>query len=204
MKAQSIVFAVVGVFFGLIVGWILGSQQGMLNRAAVPASAAQQSSAPPAKTVDENEVARLRADIQREPDNARSRVALGNLYYDAERFDEAAKWYEEALKLDPKDPNVSTDLGMAYFYLDQTDRALLQFDYSLSIDPAHKMTLLQQGRVLAFGKQDLQGAAASWQKIVQLAPDSPEGREAKRMLDGLKSAHPEVGGGTPSTPRGGR
>lgn len=203
MKAQVILFVVVSVFFGLIVGWILGSQQAMLNRGAAPAPSVQQASAPPAKAIDENQAATLRADIQREPNNAKPRVALGNLYYDAERFDEAARWYEDALKLNPKDPNVSTDLGMAYFYLDQTDRALQQFDYSLSLDPTHRMTLLQQGRVRAFGKQDLEGAAASWQKIIQLAPDSQEGQAAKRMLDGLKSAHPGIGGGTPSTPRGG-
>ncbi len=208
MKAQIIVFSVVSAFFGLVVGWILGSQQVNVARAGAPAAVAQQqAAAPAAKAVDENEVARLRADIQREPGNAKVRVELGNLYFDAERYDEAARWYEEALKLSPRDANVSTDLGISYYYMNQPDRALQQFDYSLGIDPNHTKTLLNQGVVRAFGKQDLDGAAASWQKVIQLAPDSQEGQNAKRMLDGLKSAHPGVGGGqqpAASTPRTGQ
>ena len=34
--------------------------------------------------------------------NAAIRVDLGNLYFDAERFDMAISWYEAALKIDPK------------------------------------------------------------------------------------------------------
>ena len=203
MKAQIIVFTVVGAFFGFIVGWIVGTQQTGVARGGVAAApAAQQASASPAKSVDENVVASLRAEIQRDPTSARPRVALGNLYYDAERFDEAAKWYEEAVKLSPRDPDVSTDLGIAYYYLNQPDRALQQFDYSLSVDPKHVKTMLNQGVVRAFGKQDLEGAAASWQRVIDLAPGSQEAQSAKKMLDGLKSAHPGVGGGAASTPRG--
>jgi len=119
-------------------------------------------------------------------------VQLGNLYFDAERFGEAVTWYEGALELDPKDANVSTDLGVAFYYLNQADRALQQFDRSLEIDPRHGKTLLNQGIVLAFGKQDLKGAAASWQKLIDLAPASPEADAARRALQGLQSAHPEL------------
>jgi cytochrome c-type biogenesis protein CcmH/NrfG len=202
MKAQSLVFAIVGAFFGFLVGWILGTQRApsAVGAAASPAAAVQQTAAAPAKTVDENLVAGLRADIQREPGNARPRIDLGNLYYDAERFDEASKWYEEALKLDVRNTDVSTDLGICYYYLNQADRALQQFDYSLKIDPKHTKTWLNQGVVRAFGKQDLKGAASSWQKVIDLAPNSQEAQAAKRMLDGIKSGHPEVGGPA-STPQ---
>jgi hypothetical protein len=32
-----------------------------------------------------------------------------------------------------------------------------------------------------------------WQQVVDLSPDSPEGQAAKRAIDSLKSAHPNVG-----------
>jgi tetratricopeptide (TPR) repeat protein len=63
------------------------------------------------------------------------RVELANLYLDAERFEEAVRWYEEALKIDPKNVNASTDLGVAYYYTNQADRALAQFERSLEVDP---------------------------------------------------------------------
>ena len=90
--------------------------------------------------------------------------------------------------------NASTDLGVAYYYINQPDRAIQQFEHSLSIEPNHVKTILNMGIVRAFGKQDLAGAAQDWEKVIQLAPDSPEGRAAKQALDGLKSAHPGVGG----------
>jgi hypothetical protein len=88
---------------------------------------------------------------------------------------------------------------VSYYYVNQPDRALKQFDYSLSVDPRHTKTLLNQGIVRAFGKQDLQGATESWQRVVELAPDSAEGQAAKRALDSVRSAHP---GGTGSGPSG--
>ena len=63
-------------------------------------------------------------------------------------------------------------------------------------------TMLNQGIVKAFGKQDLSGAVAVWEKLIQVAPSSPEAETAKRALQGLKSAHPNVGApsGTTTNP----
>ena len=118
-------------------------------------------------------------------------MQLGDLYFDAERFPEATKQYEDALAINPKHVNASTDLGIAYYYMNQPDRALAQFDRSLAIDAAHTKTLLNVGIVRAFGKQDLEGAAAAWQKVVEIAPSSEEAAMARKALQGLRSAHPD-------------
>jgi len=212
MKPESIVFAVAGTFLGLIVGWVLGSQQATGPRVAPSAAVVSQSAATapvqgasaqgggtmptaqPPRPLDEAQARSLESAAQQNPKDAAVRVQLGNLYFDAERYQDAAKWYTEAFGLDPKDANVSTDLGVSYFYLNQPDRALQQFDASLAIDPRHVKTLLNQGIVKAWGKQDLVGAAAAWEKLVQLAPTSAEAETARRALQGLKSAHPEIGG----------
>lgn len=203
MKPESIVFAIAGSLFGLIVGWILGTQQATTaNRAAAPA-VTQQAAAPAAPggtpaaaPLDESKVQSMRNVAEQNPRDPQPRVQLGNLYFDAERYTDAITWYEEALKLAPSDVNVSTDLGVAYYYTNQPDKAVARFEQSLAVDPKHTKTLLNLGIVKAFGKQDLSGAAQAWQQVVTLAPDSPEGQAAKKALEGLQSAHPSTPPGT--------
>lgn len=205
MKRDSLAFALAGTFFGVLVGWIIGTQQGTPAPLPVasPAAAAAAPAAPSTSTAPAFDAARVTAlerQAQAEPVNAGLRIEIGNAYFDAERFDQAIPWYEAALKLDPKNVNLSTDLGVAYYYTNQTDKALAQLDTSLAIDSKHLKTLLNQGIVRAFGKQDLAGAAESWERIVAIAPDSEEGKRAKQGLDGLRSAH--QGAGTATTPPG--
>lgn len=199
MRADAIVFGVAGTLFGLIIGWVLGSQQAAgTARVAAPvaqaAPAAQPAAAPQAVPIDPERVKALEAAAAQNARDPQPRVQLGNMFFDAEQYQQAITWYEQALTINPNDPNVSTDLGVAYYYTNQPDRALTQFDHSLKVDPKHIKTLLNVGIVRAFGKQDLQGAAVAWQQVVDLDPASPEGQAARKGLDGIKSAHPDSSG----------
>jgi tetratricopeptide (TPR) repeat protein len=200
MRRDSLVFALSGVFFGLLLGWIIGIQQaGGRMPVAQPAPPAPASGGPvqgtaaPTVVLDEARVRALTTAAQQRPQDAAVRVELGNVYFDAERYPDAVKWYEEALRLDPKNINASTDLGVCLYYMNQADRAIAQFEASLAIDPKHTKTLLNLGIVRAFGKQDLKGAALAWDQVIALAPASPEGRAAKQALDSMKGAHPDLG-----------
>lgn len=201
MKSDAIAFGIAGVVFGLIAGWIIGSQQATFGRAPAVATAVSTPAATPegapAQLLDENKVRALTSVAEQQPNNVEPRVELGNIYFDAGRYTDAITWYSAALKLNPKDVNVSTDLGVSYYYTQQSDRALQQFDESLKIDPKHTKTLLNMGIVRAFGKQDLAGAQQAWEQVIQMEPNSAEAQAAKRALDSLKSAHP--GGSTPTT-----
>src|SRR5580765_8555840 len=195
MKSDAVAFGIAGILFGLIAGWIIGSQQAAARPPAAAPAAEQASSSPGgsssrAAVLDETQVNALKTVAEKETSNATPRVQLGNLYFDAERYDDAIKWYGDALKLAPNDVNVSTDLGVSYYYSNQPDKALSQFDRSLKLDPKHAKTLLNVGIVKAFGKQDLDGAEAAWKQVIKVAPDSPEAQAAKRALDSLQSAHP--------------
>ncbi|HZI80315.1 MAG TPA: tetratricopeptide repeat protein [Vicinamibacterales bacterium] len=198
MKLDAVVYTVAGMAFGVILGWVIGSQQ-LSRTAQVPAAPAQVSqSAPPAgqatggraaPTLDQGRVDQLTAAINGDPRNTTAIVQLANVYFDAERFTDAISWYEKAIALDPKNADVSTDLGVSYYYTNRTDEALKRFEESLRIDPKHTKTLLNKGIVLAFGKEDLKGASVEWQKVVDLAPGSPEGEAARRALEGVAAAH---------------
>ena len=208
MKSDAIAFGIAGVCFGLVAGWVIGSQQASARPPVAAPASAQGAPAPDGGTaggagstraalLDETQVNALKSVADREPKNPKPRIDLANLYFDADRYDDAIKWYGEALALAPNDVNVSTDLGVCYYYTNQPDKALAQFDKSLALDPKHAKTLLNVGIVKAFGKQDLEGATKVWQQVVDLGPDTPEGQAAKRALDTLKSAHPGTGAPKP-------
>jgi cytochrome c-type biogenesis protein CcmH/NrfG len=205
MTKESVALGVAGVLFGFLAGWIIGAQQG---QSTVPTAAP----APPAATggapagggpgaggapqspprLDQAAVDALRQRATDNPRDAAVRAELGNAYFDAERYPEAITWYEASLALDAKNVNVSTDLGVSYYYSNDADRALAQFDRSLQIDPKHTKTMLNIGVVRAFGKQDLAGATKIWQQVAEMAPGTQEGQAAKRMIEAVRSAHPDT------------
>jgi tetratricopeptide (TPR) repeat protein len=206
MTKESVALGVAGVLFGFLAGWIIGAQQGRAVPAATPnAAAAPSASAPgpnqpgaaggqgqqPPARLDQARIDDLRKRAADNPKDADVRARIGNAYFDAERYPEAITWYEASLGLQPKNVDVSTDLGVSYYYANQADRALAQFERSLQIEPKHTKTMLNIGVVRAFGKQDLNGAARIWQQVVEIAPESAEGRAAKRMIEAVRSAHPD-------------
>ena len=203
MKLESAVFAVAGMCFGIILGWVIGSQQARSGAAPAAVPAAQSSNqtdgtqrqAPP---LDQAKVQSLTTILTSDP-NASAALQLANTYFDAERFSDAIPWYERTVKLEPSNVDANTDLGVSYYYLNRTDEALATFERSLKLDPRHTKTLLNKGIVLAFGKEDLQAASAEWKKVVELAPDSPEGQAARRALEGVAAAaHAKTTGGAAS------
>src|SRR5262245_66326708 len=91
MKADSIAYVIAGMCFGVILGWIIGTQQA---RRPAPAPAAQATGAEgqtagnpqQAPALDEGRVQALTTIIKSDQKNLDAVVQLGNTYLDAERW----------------------------------------------------------------------------------------------------------------------
>jgi len=206
MSRDGIIFGIAGICFGLILGWIIGSQQTggravSMTSASAPTGVAPQGQ-PQTPPIDLNRASALEQQAKSQPNDARVRADLGNLYFDGQRFDLAIPWYEASLKIDPKNINISTDLAVCYYYTEQNDKALAQIDTSLKLDANHPTTLLNQGIILAFGKQDFAKAVESWDKVIAIAPASPDAARARTLKDAHGTA--AATGGAPAAGRGGR
>jgi len=55
-----------------------------------------------------------RAILSEDPNNFAALVALGNAYHDSGRRNDAITMYEYALRTDPGNADVRTDMGTAY------------------------------------------------------------------------------------------
>lgn len=101
-------------------------------------------------------------------------IKAGNSHFDAEKYEEAEKWYMLALQKEPKNIIVRTDLGLTFFLREPSDidRAIKEYQTSLSIDPEHEITL--QNLAVAYKeKDDKENYQSTVEKLKKVNPDNP-------------------------------
>ncbi len=98
-------------------------------------------------------------------------VQLGNSNFDADKYDEAEKWYTQALTRKADDVDVRTDLGLTFIFRQPPnyDRAIQEFKRSLEVDPNHVQTL-QNLTVAYTKKRDGANAKLTLAKLESLDP----------------------------------
>ena len=171
-----------------IMGWVVWSER-PAPPPANPLTSEASANGTGSAALDETHVAALQAAAKDAPEDVSSRLALGDLYFGAERWEEAVRWYEQAHTLSPESFDVSTNLGISYYYAGQTQQAIDQFERTLEADPMDPRALLSLGIVRAFGLQDREGAMELWERVIEITPDSPEGLAAREAMDRMRSAH---------------
>jgi tetratricopeptide (TPR) repeat protein len=185
--ATQVFLAVAIGFFGVALGYAIGSRQSPLPQYAAvppaPVAAVAPAAAPATGIGDETQITAYRNILAADPKNAAAAIQLGNLLYDAGRYGEAVPYYRQALALDAKNVNVSTDLGTALWYSGNPDDALKQYDVSLKIDSRHEPTLFNIGVVRLEGKKDVPGAIEAWQRLIAINPLSEQASKARQRLE---------------------
>jgi len=193
MSALAVISGIAGTLFGIIVGYLIATQQGVTTAAVASAPAAAAAAAPGpapasnAPAINEQELQAYRDILKNDPKNTRAATELANRLYDAGRYPEAIVYYRQALASDPKNISVSTDLATAIWYTGDADGALAQFQQSLAVDPTHGQTLFNLGIVKSQGKNDYKGAVEAWEKLLASNPGYPEAERVRRMLGDAKT-----------------
>jgi cytochrome c-type biogenesis protein CcmH/NrfG len=188
MRRDTVVFTVAGVVFGFVLGYmsahwgLLPSPPGVAAAAAPPAREA--TNAVPA-AVDPNEVRALEDLASRAPQDVGARVELGNLFMDHDRWDDAIRWYKEAVALDPKQPAVLTDLGACLVSARRPEEGLPYFEQALAIDGSYRNALYNKGLALVqLGRTD-EGLAA-WETLLREHPADPQLQGLRAQIDRLR------------------
>ncbi|HYN02083.1 MAG TPA: tetratricopeptide repeat protein [Vicinamibacteria bacterium] len=175
MRRDTLVFAVAGIVFGLVVGYMAASWEVVPRPAAVggQAAAAPAPAAPATKSLNPDEVTALKSLAARQPGDAAVRVELGNIYMDAERWDEAIRWYREALAVNPALVETRTDIGACLVSSGRPAEGLAEFEGVLAGDPGHRNALYNKGiALLQMGRAG--EAAAAWEELLKRHPDDPQ------------------------------
>lgn len=193
MNRESIVLGFALFFSMSIMGWIIWVERpsAPTSSGATPLEASPTATAVP--SLDPDRVTELIATAEADAQDVQSRILLAGMYFDSHSFEQAIPWYEEVVRLMPEDVQAITNLGISYYYVGSPERAVEQLERSLEIEPDHAQTLVSLGVVKAFGLEDLDGASAAWQRVLEVAPDGPEAEAAREALSRLQASIDDIG-----------
>ena len=111
--------------------------------------------------------------VQRNPDDADARTALGHMLARLKRFDEALNHYERALALDPHRHAHYTNIAGVFTQLGRWEDAVNAYRRALQLQPNDAVVTLDLAKAL-HKKGDDVAAVDEFQKAVALAPnDAP-------------------------------
>ena len=218
-KLQIYTMAAVCLVIGLAIGYLFRGSQ---SRA--PANSdARQSSGPGAgvaegmgggmptleqmKRMADKKAGPLLNQLKRDPNNSGLLAQVGNIYKATHQFKEASEYYDQALKIDPKNVAIRTEMASCLYYNGEVDGAIAQLQQSLQYDPKDANSLFNLGVMKWQGKQDADGALAAWQELLKSNPNLSADRKAnvQKLIEETKrrgsdlSREPAVAGSMTKT-----
>jgi Flp pilus assembly protein TadD len=120
------------------------------------------------------EIQRLRAVLDRDPDDREALLTLANLNFDINNWPRAQELYERLLQLEPKNPDVLTDLGIVHRSQGRFEQALQLFRDARAIDAAHWQAMFNEAVVLAFDLRDFAAAESVIADLRAVAGGNPD------------------------------
>ena len=175
-------FLLIGVLSGFLLGYVAHEQIGGVQPAriapgdahAAVASGAPGGIAPDGSAPPMAEIQRLRAVLEQNPNDKDALLALANLNFDISNWPRAQELYERLLALEPGNPDVMTDLGIAYRSQGQFEKALELFREARAENPSHWQSRFNEAIVLAFDLKDFAGAEQAITDLRAAAPGNPD------------------------------
>jgi tetratricopeptide (TPR) repeat protein len=192
-STQAYVLSVICLLLGVAVGYLVRGSASSNNTATQTRAAAieqplaavgsaQQPTVEQLRQMADTRAQPLLKQLESDPKNSALLYQIGNLYYDAQQYPEAVKYYENSLKIDPKATDVRTDMATAYHLMGQPDRAIQEYDAVLKIDGKHANALFNEGMVKWQDKMDLDGAIALWKRLLEVHPDYAQRDRVEKLI----------------------
>jgi tetratricopeptide (TPR) repeat protein len=146
------------------------------------------SSAPAAPPADvQKQIDTLQSILKDDPKNLNALIQMGNLYFDAEQFNQAIETYSKVLQIEPKNADVRTDLGIMYRKKGDYDRAIAEFKKAAEVNPKHVNSRYNLGIILLHDKQDIKGAIRAWEDFLRVEPTGPRADNIRNQMDKMKA-----------------
>jgi len=197
MSRENILFAIIGLLLGFIVGFMFASS--MSQKAAMPALAGSaqglpadhppvggaQGAAPNPQAMQ----AQVQASIEKarnEPENFEAQIAAADLYYQIQRYDQALEYLLKANQLKPTDYRTVVLLGMVNLDATHYDQAEKWYRAALKMKQDDVMVLAGLAAT-TLQKGDAKAAEVAIAQLEKVDPNSEDLPQFRDKLASLKA-----------------
>lgn len=187
MKKETLLVAVIVLIVGLLIGYMVALKSSAPSQSAAPV----QGTATAPVVNSQKKIDEIKSLLAADPANRNAWVALGNEYFDSNQFIDAIDAYDNALKLNPEDPNVLTDQGVMFRKMGWFDRAIENFTKAAALDPKHVSSFYNLGVVYRQDLHDFPKAIDAWTRFLELNPSGPAAEQIRQQIEWMKT-HPPV------------
>ena len=193
MSRENILFAIIGLLLGFIVGFMFASS--MSQKAALqPATAgalpadhppvAGQSAQNPQAMFTQVQAAIEKA--RNEPQNFEAQVAAAELYYQIQRYDQAIEYLLKANQIKPTDFETVTALGLVNLDAGHFDQSEKWYQAAARMK-SDDVRVLAGLAAATLGKGDAKAAEDAIAKLEKASPNSEDLPNFKSRLASLKA-----------------
>lgn len=196
---QTYIMATVCLLIGVLVGYLLrGSAKPVVPAPATSVEMQQPANASPPgmgqgtptledmKRMADKQAGPLLAKLKNDPNNVELLNKTALTYKAAHQFKEAITYFQKALDVDAKNVPIRTDMASCMYYTGDVDGALAELNKSLTYDPKHAGTLMNIGIIKWRGKNNVNGAVATWEKLLKLNPNFPQKDVIEHLISEAK------------------
>ncbi len=133
------------------------------------------------------QVQRLRAYVEANPQDKEALLNLANMNYDIQNWSRAVELYQRYLSLDPGNAVVMVDLGASLRGVGQVDQALETLEKARELAPNNWQARFNEILVLAVDKGDGPRALAA---LAELESLQPENSDVARLANEVRRRFP--------------
>lgn len=134
----------------------------------------------------EQQVAHIKGILAKDTLNYDAWVALGNIYFDANKPDEAVPYYEGALRIKPGDAGVLTDLATMKRAQGKPNDAVALLKKVVAKDSTMGQAWFNLGVIYSFDLKNQKDAIAAWKRYLDLNPMSEHAQAVQKAIDSLE------------------
>lgn len=194
MSRENLLFGVIGILLGFIVGFMFASSMNQKTQTAavsqnMPADHPPVGGQNPAGGNPEQVRAQVTADIEKarkEPQNFDAQVKAAELFYRIGRLDQSIEFLLKANQLKPSDYDTVVSLGMVNFQAGHYDPAEKWLTAAIKMKP-DDVTVLEGLTDTKLKKSDAKGAEEAMAQLEKANPNSEELPRFREELTKLKS-----------------